>query len=268
MSHEVAADTRTSAYWDAIGHEWTHAQRDALWRAYCDRRNAQLVSRWMHDTPRTHVLKTDVFDEAVSEGLCGVLRRYASRVSALDVSRVMLDAARARNPGMGAVTADVRSLPFATGAFDAVISISTLDHFDSLDAMREALVELRRVLRDGGGLLVTIDNDAQPIVALRNRLPFGLLNALGLVPYRTGRTCDARTLRRLLASSGFDVRELTHVEHCPRVLVVPVARVVARLAPGRIRSMFLRTLERFERLERWPSRAVTGHYVAAWALRR
>ena len=56
---------------------------------------------------------------------------------------------------------------FPPASFDVVLSTSTLDHFDRRDEIAVALAELRRVLADGGRLLVTLDNPANPILRLR-----------------------------------------------------------------------------------------------------
>ena len=254
-------------YWDDVGTAWTADRPDALWRACCDRRNAALVRRWLTATRPARLLKTDTFDEAVSDGLFETLSLCAGRVSGLDISPVIARAARDRHPTFDATAGDVRHLPYADDAFDAIVSISTLDHFDSRDDIPRALVEIHRILRPGGGLLITLDNETNPLVAVRNRLPFALLHRIGLVPYRVGRSCSGRTLRRMLDACGFDVRALTYVEHCPRLVAVRVARLVDRTAGDGWRSAFTRAVAACERLEHWPLRAITGHYVAAWAVK-
>ncbi len=265
----IGADERhTTRYWDDVGEAWTQTRPDALWRAHCDRRNAALIGRWLPDTRVARLLKTDTFDEAVSDGLLPALEQRADRVSGIDVSPVMARAARDRHPAFETIAGDVCQLPYCDGAFDAIVSVSTLDHFDSMETMTTALAEIRRVLRRGGGLLITLDNETNPVVALRNRLPFALLNRAGLVPYHVGRSCGGRTLRRLLESHGFDVHTLTYVEHCPRVVAVRVSRALARTPRQSLRTAFARTLDAFEQLEHWPLRSITGYYVAAWAVKQ
>jgi ubiquinone/menaquinone biosynthesis C-methylase UbiE len=78
---------------------------------------------------------------------------------------------RARHPLLDVHAADVRHLPFPDGTFDAVCSDSTLDHFDSAADIADALAEIRRALRRGGALLVTLDNGMNPLVAVRNAMP-------------------------------------------------------------------------------------------------
>ena len=76
----------------------------------------------------------------------------------------------------------MRHLPFAQGAFDGIVSNSTLDHFQSLDDLLVSLKELFRVLRPGGQMILTLDNLSNPIILLRNWLPLRLLKRLKIVP--------------------------------------------------------------------------------------
>jgi SAM-dependent methyltransferase len=68
-----------------------------------------------------------------------------------DLSSGMVDVARRRLDGAGIEAtfsrADARSLPFATGAFDAVVANHVLYH---VPERRRALAEVRRVLQPGG----------------------------------------------------------------------------------------------------------------------
>jgi SAM-dependent methyltransferase len=223
------------------------------------------------------VLKTDVFDEAVGEGLYPPLAARAREVVVVDVSEPLLAAARRRYPALRAVRADVRALPFADGEFDAIVSNSTLDHFRSTDEIVRALRELRRVLRPGGRLLLTLDNPANPFVALTKLLPRGLLNRLwlgrgggarlGLVPYYVGATLGIRRLRRLLPQLGFDVEETAAIVHAPRPLAVVVGERLGRASPP-ADGRFLAALMAFEQLARLPTRFLTAHFVAVRAVRR
>jgi ubiquinone/menaquinone biosynthesis C-methylase UbiE len=120
----------------------------------------------------------------------------------------MLDtgAATARHPGLCGVAADVRRLPFADASFDVVVSNSTLDHFAAAD-IATSLAEPRRVLRPDGHLLLTLDNAANPLIGLRNALPFAVWRRLRIVPYYVGATLGPCELRRALAAAGFEIVE-------------------------------------------------------------
>jgi len=225
-------------------------------RLYSDAVNDSLLQRWL-PARSARLLKTDLFDEAVADGLYPLLRERAEEVVGIDVSEDVIAAARARYPDLRGERADVRRLPFADGAFDVVVSISTLDHLSSLAEIEAAVGELYRVLRPGGRLIVTLDNLLNPLVALRNALPQTTLRRIGLVPYELGTTCGPRRLRRVLTARGFAVEELVALMHVPRVLV----RLLAPVLRTRTRAPLLAA----ERLGRLPTRMLTGQFVAARA---
>jgi SAM-dependent methyltransferase len=235
---------------------WRPSARSALLRAYSDHVNRDLIAAWL-PAHVGRILKTDVFDEAVAEGLYPLLRTRADEVVGIDVSEGAVAAARKRYPDFRAECADIRDLDFAAGSFDAVVSNSTLDHLESIDDIRAGLRELARVLAAGGVLVVSLDNPVNPLVAARNALPFGALNRLRIVPYNVGATCGPRRLRRLLDEAGFVVGELTAIMHVPRVL----AGLSRRTRP------LPRPLIAAERLARAPTRYLTGQFVAARALK-
>ena len=238
-----------------------------LWRRHSDRINGALVRRWLPRAPGGRVLKTDLFDEATGTGLYPWLAERFASVAGIDVDARIVEAAAARYPDIEAVLADVRTLPFADGAFAAVVSSSTLDHFPGCDDIAAALVELRRVLEPGGRLVITLDNLANPAVALRNALPHAWLRQLGLVPYYVGASHGPRGLRDALRGAGFEVRELAATQHSPRFAAVALARAVEGRSEA-VQRRFLDLLAGCERLDRLPTRFLTGCYVAAVAVRR
>jgi SAM-dependent methyltransferase len=214
------------------------------------------------------LLKTDLFDEAVSAGLYPTLAARADCVLGVDVSPAAVAAACRRHPALCGATADVRRLPFGDGSVDAVVSISTLDHFTTRADIVAGVAELHRVLRPGGTLVLTLDNLANPVVALRNALPYHLVHRAGLVPYFVGRSLRPAPLRRLLARQGFDVTECSATVHAPRLVAVALARLLDRSGGPRLRAAFAAALLHCERAARWPTRLVTGHFVAVRCVRR
>jgi SAM-dependent methyltransferase len=254
-----------AARWERAVAPLLKAPDEALWREHSDAMNSELLRRWLPPRGCGRALKTDLFDEAMGEGLYPLLAGCARSVAALDLSSQVVASAVARYPGLLAVGGDVRRLPFAACAFDLVVSNSTLDHFGSRAEIADALRELNRVLAAGGRLLLTMDNLANPAVALRNALPFGWLRKLGLVAYPVGVTCGPRRLRAMLREAGFEVLQTEALLHCPRVLAVPLARWLQRRRRGGSRARFLRGLRSWERLARSPTRLLTGYYVGVSA---
>lgn len=256
-------------YWDFVGTDWQRRRPCRLWREFTDRHQIGLLtrwaSRWIGEGRRPDLLKTDLFDEVASQGIVSWLFAKGVNVTGIDVAPAIVAEAEARNPGLEAIVADVRSLPFAEATFDVVFSGSTLDHFDSVADIQMALGELCRVLRPGGTLILTLDNPANPLIRLRNGPLLGLLRRIGIVPYQVGATLGPGSLERAVQAAGFDDVETTAVMHCPRAIVVAVAGLMERLSRS-WREAFLRHLHAWERLERWPTRWLTGHYVAVHAV--
>jgi SAM-dependent methyltransferase len=259
-----------SEQWSRTLEGWSATRANALWRAHSDAVNLALIRRRLSDQRLGRVLKTDLFDEAVGEGLVGELQARAQEVVGIDLAPPVVEAATARRPGLVGMVADVLHLPFEPASFDVVVSNSTLDHFDSLDAVGDGLSELSRVLRPGGRLLITLDNRQNPLVALRTSRAFaGLFRRLGLVPYELGVTCGRRRLIALLDRAGFDVQATEAIMHCPPQVAGKLAeRLAGDGSAATLQDDHLRRVLRFEALGRWPTRYLTAHFVAAWAIRR
>ena len=232
-----------------------------------------LQERWEEGTRAGRILKTDLYDEAVSpHNLVSLYRNRYERIFGTDVSFEIARAARRRmqaprREGVAIAVSDARSLAFRSCVFDAILSNSTLDHFPDKRDITESLRELHRVMRPGGTLLITLDNPQNPIVFLRNRLPYRLLRFLGLIPFYMGVTLSEPELVRALESSGFKVCESTAIAHAPRILAIRAGRMLDRRGGRRIRESLHRLFRTFEGLESLPTKYVTGYYVAVKAVR-
>ena len=269
--HVLARRTESAPDWDTVAEVWQGAPAQTLWRTHSDRVNSALVDRWLpHGTGTT--LKTDLWDEAMGEGLYPAIAARSAHVVGVDVSRSIVTAAEERYPALDARVAHVHALPFEDGSIDAVVSNSTLDHFDEAAEIDRSVVELARVLRPGGTLLLTLDNPSNPLVALAKALPRHALNRtwlrwadasarIGLLPYHVGATYGRSRLRTVVEQAGFAVEETTAIVHAPRPIAVMIGQ---RLEGG---GRFLRVLAALERLEQTPTRFVTGHFVAIRATR-
>jgi SAM-dependent methyltransferase len=255
-------------YWERVAVEWIATSPQRLWREYCDRMNDRVLRPWLAERPRRRLLKTDLFDEVVGEhGLVGLAKETTAEVFGVDLSATIARTAGERHPGLRTAAADVRRLPFASGAFEAVLSNSTLDHFESLDEVEVALEEIHRVLAPGGDLFLTLDNLQNPVIALRARLGEPLLRGLRLAPYRVGATCGPRRLRDLLVRAGFRVESVRASMHCPRLPAVWLARLGDRLDRPGARARLVDAFVAWERLERFPTRFLTAYFLVARACR-
>lgn len=259
--------SEAGSYWDGVLETWRLTPANRLWRAHSDAVNTMLLRRWLPPVTGS-LLKTDLFDEAVGEGLIPELAARADEVMGLDISPAAVHAAAARYPELDARVGNVLALPFPDRRFDIVVSNSTLDHFDSVATLDAAVAELARVLRPGGSLIITLDNRSNPIVALRTSVASGALRRLGVVPYFVGATYGSRGLSGSLQGNGLTVFEMTAIMHCPpRLAASLTASQNSRSIDKEEIERHVRRVLRFELMERWPTRMVSGHFVGALAVR-
>ena len=258
-----------SEEWRGVLERWAPTRAHALWRAHSDAVNRSLLRRWLPRGSLGRVLKTDLFDEAVGDGLLAELEPRASEVVGIDLAQAVVEAAARRWPTITALSGDVRDLDFDAATFDLVVSNSTLDHFPSFDWVEVAVGELARVTKPGGRLIITLDNRGNPVVALRtSRALAGLFRRLGVVPYQLGVTCGRRRLEGLLQRSGFTVEATAVIMHCPPQLASKLAEQFSTAASAEeLEQRHLRRVLRFEALANWPTRSLTGHFIAASARR-
>ena len=252
-------------YWDAVARDWASTGRQRLWRRYSDELHRLLVARWLPAGPLAHILKTDAFDEATSD--LGLRVASAGTAVSLDVSVATLQMARRRHTGLLPLAGNVRSLPLKNGAFDLIVSTSTLDHMERVDDIQAALAELCRVLKPGGRLILTLDNRRNPIVALRSALPHGLLRALRVVPYQTGANCGPTRLAEMVTRAGFQILSVGSLMHTPRLPSVLLCNVCDRLGATDAGRRLVSAMLRLERLDRAPTRFLTGYFVVVIAAR-
>src|SRR6185369_4771330 len=165
-----------------------------IWRLHSDAVNSAFLRRVLSGRHFRSALKTDLFDETVTDGIVPVIRQLADSVTGIDFSSDVVDRAQRRDPRLVTQTADIRRLPFEDGSFDLVVSLSTIDHLDSVEQMQEAVIELARVLTPEGTLVLTVDNKVNPVIATRGLLPDRTMRRLGLVAYPVGPSVGPRRL--------------------------------------------------------------------------
>lgn len=146
----------TAAYWKAV-----YSDDRLLPVIYRDRHHTALG--WIRDLnlrPGARILEVGCGAGLVTVALAG----SGYRVNALDSATAMLQMTRDRVAHYGVQdrvrihSADVHALPFQAHSFDLVIAIGVVPW---LHSERLALQEMGRVLKPGGALLVTADNNAR-----------------------------------------------------------------------------------------------------------
>lgn len=253
------AHDASAILWDA---EWARAWKahpENVWFAY--EAEVYLDQLGPRD-PAARALKTDAFDEACGRGQLSA--GLGDDVVLVDVApKILAHATRTRADAVPCV-ADVRCLPFRTGAFDLILSTSTLDHFEAGAEIDAALVELRRILGDRGRLLLTLDNPRNPILRVRQLVHGFTGKVAGLIPFRMGHTLSRRALVDALERAGFIVSESGYLVHAPRLFALWAGEWAARRHDAASASRLGRLFRAMERRARHaPTRRWTGHFVFA-----
>ncbi len=115
-----------------------------------------------------------------------------------ELSRGMLRQAARLHPGESFVQSSLHALPFGGAAFDAVLSLETLEHVPDPFLF---LSEIRRVLAPGGDLVMSLPPSAVEWTAfLNDRLKFHH----GEGPHRF---IAPREVKRMLREAGFELVE-------------------------------------------------------------
>jgi SAM-dependent methyltransferase len=253
--------------WDLVVEEWLEANPHPSWREHSDQVNAALIARWLPPRRDGRLLKTDLFDEVASAGVYSVLATRAETVCGMDVSAYTATAASAKYPAILAAAADVRHLPFVDSSFDAVVSLSTIDHFADAADIPRALREMWRVLDFNGTLVLTLDNLSNPFVAVRNALPYSFLRRLGLVSYPVGRTLTFHQALERVTRAGFVVEECIGVMLSPRVIAIPLLEALSRRTSKRAAGFFRSALMWMEKFQDSPLAPRLAHFVAIRAVK-
>ncbi|MFG2194584.1 class I SAM-dependent methyltransferase [Streptomyces sp. NPDC048639] len=136
---------------DQYEREMWAGRADAYGRTFA-RLCAHLVPRLLDAADVTAGLH--VLDVGTGTGsVAAAAAARGARVTAVDADAQMVDAARRAVPGAAVRQATLPRLPFGDGTFDAVTGNFVVNHVGDAGT---ALAEMRRVLRPGGRLAVTI----------------------------------------------------------------------------------------------------------------
>jgi SAM-dependent methyltransferase len=225
----------------------------------------ELIRRRTAGAPVARALKTDLFEDAFGpDCLLDALFLDAPVVCGMDEAWNTARAAARRLAGrrLCVVVTDVRRLGFSTGAFDVVVSPSTLDHFERREDYLLALAELARVVRPGGLVIVTMDNPWNPLYG-----PLRWASRRGLLPFPLGYTPSVRRLEQDLRDVGLVPEGRDWLLHNPRglstALFLALRRVLGRRADAPVGAL----LAAFALLGRAPTRPMTACFHAVTARR-
>jgi ubiquinone/menaquinone biosynthesis C-methylase UbiE len=223
----------------AAGHDYVHGYSRREQERLSDQ--AETLAELLHaDTgypPGSVVLEVGCGVGAQTVTLAR--RSPGARIVAMDVSEDSLAAAedRVRSAGFTNVTfqqADVYAMSVAPGAFDHVFACFVLEH---LSRPRDALAQLRRVLKPGGTMTVIEGDHGSTYFHPESPYARRAIRCLVEVQARAGGdSLIGRRLYPLLVESGFQ-----HVTVSPRMVYVDGSR--PQLVEGFTRNTFTAMVE-------------------------
>jgi SAM-dependent methyltransferase/GNAT superfamily N-acetyltransferase len=229
------------------------------------RENLRLVLDWSEPSAVGPLLKTDAFEEAMGDdSFLADLQEMATEITGIDVSHAIVKRASENYKGKSAdfLVADVRHLPFRACSFSTVVSPSTLDHFPEPSDLGVSLLELFRIMRPGGQLIITLDNRQNIMDPLLR-----LVHKLGMIPYYMGRSYTVSELRKELECAGFYLKETTAILHNPRLFAVGPMKLVRWLGWQWLIRAMQKLFLKAQGLEKTWLCYYTGSFVAALAVR-
>jgi SAM-dependent methyltransferase len=263
------SETTSPQYWDHTFEEGKESLRLDAWRKYMTSVYSRLTEAWFKQGSNSPILKTDLFEEACTEySLMGEMGSDGIGFDhSLQIARAAKNKLRTKEATCSVLVCDLRNLPFRTGCLEKILSPSSLDHFSVQQDIDKSLQELGRVLIPGGVLILALDNPHNPVVWVRNHLPFAWLNRVGLVPYYVGPTCTLPQAEAKLQTAGFEVTDCTAVAHVPRAPAIWLVMIAEMLKSKRLGEWLSRGFGWWDVLQRWPLRYRTGYYIALRAVR-
>jgi SAM-dependent methyltransferase len=226
--------TSLESHWDQVAERYDRAYEAPGPGGRTLRVRLNVAAELLGDGPG------DALDVGMGTGrLGGELDRRGWTVSGVDLSPVMVEAARRRLPDLAdrLHQGSVAALPFETGTFDAVVATGVLEY--AVEELGGAARELARVLRPGGRAVLSFPNHAAPYNVWRGRVWYPAVRAgKRLLPVGRPPPVDLPlpalvVLEQALAAAG---------------LTVEVRRFLApRPLPARLSDAFERSQHRLAR---------------------
>lgn len=261
-------------YWDSIVTKTRNRLNNDIWLEHSKWCYRCILETWLENSKNTLALKTDLYDEAVTpHHLIPLIAHTSEHVIGADISFEVAGAAKKRLSENGSnqpniLVTDTRNPAFKDNSFDRILSNSTLDHFEHTDDLLKSLKELQRILKPRGILILTLDNPLNPVVFIRNHLPYRLLKKFGIIRFYVGATLSRPKLVKTLDAMGFRVEEETVMIHSPRIIALRIGSVIERIGSRKWKRFYIALLRLFECLRVLPTRDFTGYFVAVKAIKK
>ena len=220
MTRNRIAATRAS--YDAVAAAYAEAMSDELRRKPLDRAVLTAFAEQVREPGRDDAR---VWDVGCGPGhVTAFLAGLGLRAAGVDLSDAMVAEARKRHPDLEFGTGSMTALPAADASWDGLVSFYSLIHMIDDADLRAALAEYRRVLADGGLLLLAVHAGEE----VRHSVEW-----FGAEVDVSFRFFDPAWLSAELEQAGFAVESLTRRQPYPGAEVAtPRAYFLARARPA------------------------------------
>jgi SAM-dependent methyltransferase len=139
---------------------------DTIAEVYDEALPAHVVEHYLRKRTRyvvEHCPRGKGLDVGCGTGVLATrLAQAGYQMSGIDPSDGMLDVLRARMPEIEAVQASGTELPFEDDSFDLVLTVAVMHHIADPGDVRRTLIEMVRVARPGGRIVVWDHNPRNP----------------------------------------------------------------------------------------------------------
>ncbi len=216
-SRPTQSDTVTASTPEMWAQTFASSTRMNPWRSLRFRRTKEWALIRRHVPAGAAVLDAGC---GFGEWVC-FLGQQGYRAEGLDFSSDLISRLRATYPQLTWQNGDVRHMPYADDAFDAVISWGVIEHDE--DGPAEALREFLRVLKPGGVVIVTVPLDS----AAQRRAADYLYHSLAVPQVFFQYFMTAEELSSHVTGAGFRLVDQGLLPNAVLQLVSP--RLAARL---------------------------------------
>lgn len=235
---------------------------DPVLGAYKSEEFLNLVKKSDIELKGKKIFKTDLCEEALGEDqVLFSLTEPNMLVYASDISEKIVKKAihrkEARNLCHNYLTADVRNIPFKDNVLDLILSTSTLDHFSTNDYLKRSLVELKRVMKPTGKMIIALNNQHN----VNFFLMLKLAEFLRLKPY-VSRFYTLHSFRAILEEIGLHVKRqdfAVHIISPANTILLLLRKFVAPGIVDKIAKIFVSVFRLIGSIKK--SKILTGWFI-------
>lgn len=260
--HDFDAERRQQRErWENVAHTLSDLY-PAPSTQYYRRCEVALVERYLGPLRGKKILKLDLWNEAVNTRLLQWMESQGAEVYGIDLSVTTTRRACANFASEGRTghfaQADIRGLPFASGSFDCVYTMGTIEHIEEYEL---AIREVRRVLKKGGTTVIGVPHKWDPFL---RPLIVWILERFDAYPYTPERAFGGNELRATVERNGLRVTDRSGLMFVPGVIrLLDLFLHVHAPAWCRLSPLLLWPFEQAERRWDWARRL--GYLVAVAA---